>query len=153
MMRQSDSQGSSVDEQNEIDPQQYEGITSADGVQASALGASGQQEADMESSASHGQSSTADGKQLSPIAPFVSKTYGIVNDESDDVVSWWASGGEDTFVIKSVEVFQEQVLPRFFSHRNYSSFVRQLNNHGECAFNGELGHHRSYEDRLLDWDP
>lgn len=68
--------------------------------------------------------------QLSPVAPFVSKAYAIVNGESDGVVSWWESDGEDTFVIKRVDVFQEQVLPRFFSHKNYSSFVRQLNNHG-----------------------
>ena len=69
--------------------------------------------------------------QLSPVAPFVSKTYGIVNGESDEVVCWSETGGEDTFVIKCVKVFQEQVLPRFFCHSNYSSFVRQLNNHGE----------------------
>lgn len=70
--------------------------------------------------------------QLSPVAPFVSKAYAIVNGEPDGIVSWWESDGEDTFVIKRVDVFQEQVLPRFFSHRNYSSFVRQLNNHGVC---------------------
>lgn len=68
--------------------------------------------------------------QLSPVAPFVSKAYAIVNGEADGIVSWWESDGEDTFVIKRVDVFQEQVLPRFFSHKNYSSFVRQLNNHG-----------------------
>lgn len=82
--------------------------------------------------ASQNQTSS-DPTKHSPIAPFVSKTYAIVNGESDEVVSWWQTGGEDTFVIKRVEVFQEQVLPRFFSHNNYSSFVRQLNNHGEPA--------------------
>lgn len=71
--------------------------------------------------------------QLSPVAPFVSKAYAIVNGESDGIVAWWESDGEDTFVIKRVDVFQEQVLPRFFSHRNYSSFVRQLNNHGRYS--------------------
>lgn len=76
---------------------------------------------------------SSESTQLSPIAPFVSKTYGIVSDESDEVVSWWKTDGEDTFVIKHVDVFQERVLPRFFSHNNYSSFVRQLNNHGEKA--------------------
>lgn len=69
----------------------------------------------------------------SPAPPFVEKTYRIVEFESDDIVSWWRqeSTGEDSFVIKRVDLFQEQVLPRFFNHRNYSSFLRQLNNYGE----------------------
>lgn len=70
----------------------------------------------------------------SPAPPFVEKTYAIVNGEPDDIVSWSRQeDGGDTFVIKRVDLFEEHVLPRFFNHRNYSSFLRQLNNYGEVA--------------------
>ena len=44
-------------------------------------------------------------------------------DNSDYVC--WTSGG-DGFCIKNVAKFTEQVLPKYFRHKNYPSFVRQL---------------------------
>ncbi|KAG0457557.1 hypothetical protein HPP92_022405 [Vanilla planifolia] len=67
-------------------------------------------------------------------APFVSKTYDLV--EGSDVphlVSWSQEG--TSFVVWSPRDFARIVLPRFFRHCKFSSFVRQLNIYGfrKCA--------------------
>jgi heat shock transcription factor len=62
-------------------------------------------------------------------APFLTKTYYLVNDPAtDDIVSW----GEDntTFVVWRPPEFARDLLPNYFKHNNFSSFVRQLNTYG-----------------------
>ncbi|CAN1274085.1 Heat stress transcription factor B-4 [Linum perenne] len=62
-------------------------------------------------------------------APFLTKTYQLVDDPSTDhVVSW----GEDdsTFVVWRPPEFARDLLPNYFKHNNFSSFVRQLNTYG-----------------------
>ncbi|KAF0911955.1 hypothetical protein E2562_012768 [Oryza meyeriana var. granulata] len=76
---------------------------------------------------SHGRP-TAAAAPASP-APFLSKTYQLVDDSSTDhVVSW----GEDeaTFVVWRPPEFARDLLPNYFKHNNFSSFVRQLNTYG-----------------------
>lgn len=58
--------------------------------------------------------------------PFLTKTYDIVDDVStDEIVSW--SRGNNSFVVWDPQVFSITLLPRYFKHNNFSSFVRQLN--------------------------
>lgn len=58
--------------------------------------------------------------------PFLTKTYELVDDQNTNhVVSW--SGGNNSFVIWDSVAFSTSVLPRYFKHNNFSSFVRQLN--------------------------
>ncbi|KAL9224249.1 hypothetical protein vseg_000307 [Gypsophila vaccaria] len=67
------------------------------------------------------------GSQTTP--PFLRKTYEMVqNPETDDVVSW-GSGGI-SFVVWDPFRFSTELLPMFFKHSNFSSFVRQLNTYG-----------------------
>ncbi|KAL0027849.1 hypothetical protein WJX77_010453 [Trebouxia sp. C0004] len=62
-------------------------------------------------------------------APFLRKTYDIVDDTSSNSVVSWASGGNSFVVWKPAE-FARDLLPKFFKHNNFSSFVRQLNTYG-----------------------
>ncbi|KAI6679654.1 hypothetical protein NL676_033535 [Syzygium grande] len=59
-------------------------------------------------------------------APFLRKTCEMVSDpDTDRVVSWGSSW--DSFVVGDEHEFSKQVLPRYFKHSNFSSFIRQLN--------------------------
>ncbi|GAA0146882.1 winged helix/forkhead transcription factor [Lithospermum erythrorhizon] len=67
--------------------------------------------------------------QRSVPAPFLTKTYQLVDDHrTDDVVSW--NGNGTTFVVWKTAEFAKDLLPNYFKHNNFSSFVRQLNTYG-----------------------
>ncbi|XP_077250248.1 heat stress transcription factor A-5-like [Tasmannia lanceolata] len=62
-------------------------------------------------------------------APFLLKTYEMVDDSStDDIVSW--SSAKNSFVVWDPAEFARILLPTFFKHNNFSSFIRQLNTYG-----------------------
>lgn len=59
-------------------------------------------------------------------APFLMKTYDMVENRSTNgVVSW--SEGHNSFIVWDCHSFATTVLPRYFKHDNFSSFIRQLN--------------------------
>jgi len=64
-----------------------------------------------------------DASQDIPI--FLRKTYHMV-DTCDRAVCSWSEDGE-TFVVKDPKKFEQQIIPQFFKHSKFSSFVRQLN--------------------------
>lgn len=59
---------------------------------------------------------------------FLRKTYHMIDTCDPEIASWAADGL--TFVVKDTETFASKVIPQFFKHNNFSSFVRQLNFYG-----------------------
>ncbi|KAI3854263.1 hypothetical protein MKW98_024686 [Papaver atlanticum] len=82
------------------------------------------------------RTSSQSSRMRSP-TPFLSKTYELLEEhlgggDSDDdqhkIVSWNSTG--TGFVVWSPQEFSEVLLPKYFKHKNFSSFIRQLNTYG-----------------------
>ncbi|KAA8550822.1 hypothetical protein F0562_002506 [Nyssa sinensis] len=61
--------------------------------------------------------------------PFLTKTFDMVDDSTTDHIVSWSRGGQ-SFVVQDPHAFSTNLLPRYFKHNNFSSFVRQLNTYG-----------------------
>ncbi|XP_038895068.1 heat stress transcription factor A-4a [Benincasa hispida] len=71
----------------------------------------------------------AQGGGLTSLPPFLVKTYDMVDDPStNSIVSW--SSSDKSFVVWNPLEFSSVLLPKFFKHSNFSSFIRQLNTYG-----------------------
>ncbi|KAJ1402199.1 Winged helix-like DNA-binding domain superfamily [Sesbania bispinosa] len=63
------------------------------------------------------------------LPPFLAKTYEMVDDPStNSIVSW--STSNKSFIVWNPPEFARDLLPKFFKHNNFSSFIRQLNTYG-----------------------
>ncbi|KAK9383507.1 uncharacterized protein V2V93DRAFT_362008 [Kockiozyma suomiensis] len=60
---------------------------------------------------------------------FVLKLWNMVNDPANSAHITWMPDGT-SFQVVGREQFERTVLPRYFKHSNFSSFVRQLNMYG-----------------------
>lgn len=77
---------------------------------------------------SGGESAAGDASRSLP-TPFLNKTYQLVDDPAiDDIISWNDDGS--TFIVWNPTEFARDLLPKYFKHNNFSSFVRQLNTYG-----------------------
>lgn len=62
-------------------------------------------------------------------SPFLRKLLSIIEDmDTQHLCSWTKSGR--SFVVWHPIRFENEVLPRYYKHSNFSSFVRQLNQYG-----------------------
>ncbi|EPB90381.1 hypothetical protein HMPREF1544_02747 [Mucor circinelloides 1006PhL] len=62
-------------------------------------------------------------------AAFVNKLYKMLEDpDTSDLIAWSSHG--DLFSVSNPTAFSKSVLPQYFKHNNWQSFVRQLNMYG-----------------------
>jgi hypothetical protein len=61
-------------------------------------------------------------------ATFLEKVYTLVSQCPYELGGWAADGR--TFVVKDPKRVASEILPQYFRHNNFSSFVRQLNFYG-----------------------
>jgi len=76
----------------------------------------------------HKKKKSTKGKTGPDCPIFLRKTYHMI-DTCDPAIASWSEEG-DTFVVKDTEKFASDIIPQFFKHNNFSSFVRQLNFYG-----------------------
>ena len=62
------------------------------------------------------------------IAKLYELTHEYVSETGDECFAWNVDGTH--FWVSNVEIFSRDVLPCYFKHNNYASFVRQLNMYG-----------------------
>ncbi|XXG46033.1 hypothetical protein AAC387_Pa02g0972 [Persea americana] len=61
--------------------------------------------------------------------PFLTKTFDMVEDPAtDSIVSW--SQARNSFIVWDSHKLSTNLLPKYFKHSNFSSFIRQLNTYG-----------------------
>jgi hypothetical protein len=60
------------------------------------------------------------------LTPFIYKLYCLVSDKATDELCHWSFDG-DSFVVPDPTRFAATVLPLYFKHNQFPSFVRQLN--------------------------
>ena len=72
--------------------------------------------------------------------PFIVKLYELVNDEqSKHLICWSREANRPGFVVLEPVQLASSILPKFFKHSNFSSFVRQLNIYGFHKVDHPLG--------------
>lgn len=62
----------------------------------------------------------------SEIPSFLANLFEILqNNEYNDIIEWSENG--KSFIVKNLTEFSEKVIPRYWKHNNFASFVRQVN--------------------------
>ena len=78
---------------------------------------------------------------------FLLKLYQILDNESYKDIIHWTDDGK-YFIISNLHDFTEMILPKYYKHNNYSSFIRQLNMYDfhkkKSGQNEHVFHHQNF---------
>ena len=77
--------------------------------------------------------------QFRSVKSFIASLYTLVSDPSIDHIVRW-SLGNNTFVILDREKFSNVILPQYFKHANFASFIKQLNIYQFQMMNPHIKH-------------
>lgn len=87
---------------------------------------------------------------------FVLKIWSMVNDPTNHDYIRWNEDGK-SFKVVNREEFMKRILPKYFKHNNFASFVRQLNMYGwhkmQDVSSGSMKDDRNLEEVLLFENP
>ena len=75
---------------------------------------------------------------------FLSKLYDILNNITYKEIIYWNKEGKG-IIIANVNEFSTMILPKYYNHSNFSSFVRQLNLYGFHKSQGIIKEGEGYE--------
>ena len=64
--------------------------------------------------------------KISKKKPFLLRLYEILNEKENQEIIHWNSEGNG-LIIENINMLSIIILPKYYNHNNYSSFVRQLN--------------------------
>lgn len=82
--------------------------------------------------------------------PFLTKLYQLVDDPNTTALIAWTDDKGLSFTVHKTDEFARDILPKYFKHSNFSSFVRQLNQYGFHKQNPDkwmFGHDSFRKDR------
>jgi heat shock transcription factor len=86
---------------------------------------------------------------------FVMKIWSMVNDPANKEYIRWNDDGK-TFQVFHTEEFMKVILPKYFKHNNFASFVRQLNMYGwhkvQDITNGTLNQGKVDNDEICQFE-
>ena len=78
---------------------------------------------------------------------FLLKLYQILENKSYENIIHWTEDGK-YFIISNLHDFTEKILPKYYKHNNYSSFIRQLNMYDfhkkKSGQNEHVFHHQNF---------
>ena len=75
---------------------------------------------------------------------FLSKLCDILNNKNNNSAISWDTDGKKIVISDTIKLCKD-ILPKFYKHRNYSSFIRQLNLYGFHKYKGIMDNLEIYE--------
>jgi heat shock transcription factor len=70
---------------------------------------------------------------MAGVPQFIGKLFKLAHAPTSQSYITWNEDGTQ-FWVTNIENFSRDVLPVYFKHNNYASFVRQLNMYGESLW-------------------